>query len=562
MRNNLPVTNQEYVMQDMETIVSKTDLQGNITYVNEDFIRISGFSESELIGAPQNIVRHPDMPAEAFADLWRTIKSGKSWTGLVKNRCKNGDHYWVEANAAPLIQNGKMVGFTSIRVKPSREQVRAAESAYRSIKNGDKSLEICEGVARKRSKFSWLSFYSRVSLGLKLTAFNTVLAVIVTSMTYLAMSANTANPAGSHTAIAVLAGLIIFLGLLFSVDLRFKLILPLQKLEQEMQTISSGDLSSHIGTEGNSEVVNLSQNLRVLQTNIKLLIGQIRQTTDHVNSGANEIAAGNADLSARTESQASSLEETASSMEELTSTVRQNADSAHEVSSLIATTALVAEKGGHAVADVVKTMGAIKHSSSKITDIIGVIDGIAFQTNILALNAAVEAARAGEQGRGFAVVASEVRNLAQRSASAAKEIKTLIHDSVDQVDIGGKLVVDAGKTMEEIVQGVKRVADIMHDINLASQEQSSGLDQINQAVTQMDDMTQQNAALVEQAAASAESLKNQAIGLSELVDSFTLVSNGGNSRTVRGVPSEMKAYKAVKTSIARQSSQKLIANQG
>lgn len=556
MRNNLPVTNHEYIMQDSETIVSKTDLQGNITYVNEDFIRISGFSEHELIGAPQNIVRHPDMPVEAFADLWRTIKSGKSWTGLVKNRCKNGDHYWVEANAAPLLKNGQMIGYTSIRVKPSRDQVRAAEAAYRAIKNGDKSLEICEGVARKKSQLSWLSYYSRLSLGMKMTAFNVLLSLLIAGMTYMAITQS-----GNQTLIASLGTLSIVLSLVFSVDVRSKLIQPLQQLGREMQTISSGDLTSHIQAKGNSEVINLSQELRVLQTNIKLLIGQIKQTTSHVTSGAGEIAAGNADLSGRTESQASSLEETASSMEELASTVRQNADSAHEVSTLIATTSQVAEKGGRAVAKVVETMSAIKHSSGKITDIIGVIDGIAFQTNILALNAAVEAARAGDQGRGFAVVATEVRNLAQRSASAAKEIKTLIHDSVEQVDIGGNLVNDAGKTMDEIVQGVKRVADIMHDINVASQEQSSGLDQINQAVTQMDDMTQQNAALVEQVAASAESLKTQALGLSELIDSFTLVKSSNTSALVEPIHAKVKVQKVSKLHSVKPVGQKLIVNQ-
>src|SRR3569832_1484066 len=223
-----------------------------------------------------------------------------------------------------------------------------------------------------------------------------------------------------------------------------------------------------------------------------------------------EIASGNADLSSRTESQASSLEETASSMEELTSTVKQNAENARQANQLVVSTADVAAKGGQVVGQVVDTMASIKDSSRKISDIIGVIDGIAFQTNILALNAAVEAARAGEQGRGFAVVASEVRNLAQRSAGAAKEIKSLIEDSVVKVDAGGKLVDEAGKTMDEIVTSVKRVTDIMSEIAAASQEQSAGIEQVNQAVGQMDEMTQQNAALVDEAAAAAESLQDQA----------------------------------------------------
>jgi len=529
MRNNLPVSNREYVMQDNETIVSKTDLQGNITYVNDDFIRISGFSEQELMGAPQNIVRHPDMPAEAFADFWRAIKSGNSWTGLVKNRCKNGDHYWVEANAAPLIKDGRMVGYTSIRVKPSREQVIAAETAYRAIKNGDKSLEIVDGVARKRTRVNLLNWFSRLNMKSKLIAYNVVISVFTAGMTTLASAGALSNQPAGLSSFYLLALTSLLISLFFSVQLYRQMLAPLERMNRDIQVMSSGDLSNHIDTSGNGEINHLAQALRVLQTNVKLLIGQIRQSTGHLNQGANEIAAGNADLSGRTESQASSLEETASSMEELTSTVKQNADNSREASQLVVSTAGIAEKGGIAVAKVVETMGAIKHSSSKISDIIGVIDGIAFQTNILALNAAVEAARAGEQGRGFAVVASEVRNLAQRSAGAAKEIKMLIQNSVEQVDIGGKLVDEAGKTMGEIVSGVKRAAEIMHDITVASQEQSSGIEQINQAVTQMDDMTQQNAALVEQAAASAESLRVQAHSLSDLVDSFVLVKQHAGS---------------------------------
>lgn len=554
MRNNMPVTNKEYIMQDTETIVSKTDLQGNITYINDDFVRISGFSEEELLGAPQNTVRHPDMPVEAFADFWHTIKSGKSWTGLVKNRCKNGDHYWVEAHAAPLIKNGQMIGYTSIRVKPGREQVRAAEAAYRALKNGDKSLIIREGVAVKRSAFSWLNFYSKMTAANKLISFAGLMLLLMLAITY---AANTS----SVQLVNVLAIAVAVLSAAFSAHLYQELLLPLKRMSDDIQVMSSGDLSHPIKTQGSKEVVNLAQALKVLQTNVKLLVGQIRQTTTHLNNGASEISAGNADLSGRTESQASSLEETASSMEELTSTVKQNAENSREASQIVVTTAKTAEKGGHAVAKVVETMGAIKHSSSKISDIIGVIDGIAFQTNILALNAAVEAARAGEQGRGFAVVASEVRNLAQRSAGAAKEIKTLIHDSVEQVDIGDKLVAEAGKTMQEIVTGVQRAAEIMRDITMASQEQSSGIEQVNQAITQMDDMTQQNAALVEQAAASAESLKNQAVSLSELVDSFTLVRSSGHSPVARVVTTEMKTYKAARNSLSRQISQRLISNE-
>lgn len=264
---------------------------------------------------------------------------------------------------------------------------------------------------------------------------------------------------------------------------------------------------------------------RALQTSLEQLrsaLSNARNGIDGINTAASEIAHGNADLSARTESQASSLEETSSTMEELTSTVKQNADNARQANQLVLSASSVAAKGGDLVSQVVETMGSIKDSSRKIVDIISVIDGIAFQTNILALNAAVEAARAGEQGRGFAVVATEVRNLAQRSASAAKEIKHLIGDSVEKVDAGGKLVDEAGQTMTLIVTSVKQVADIMSEITAASQEQSEGIEQVNHAIAQMDEMTQQNAALVEQASAAAESMQEHAAQVAQVMQGIDL----------------------------------------
>jgi len=300
---------------------------------------------------------------------------------------------------------------------------------------------------------------------------------------------------------------------------------PLREAVAAATRIAATDLSQALGSERRDELGELLRALGRMQDALRTLVGQVRASTDSITTASAEIATGNQDLSARTEQTASNLQQTASAMEQLTSTVKQSADSASQANQLAVSAAEVAQRGGKVVSQVVATMDEIHASSKKIVDIIGVIDGIAFQTNILALNAAVEAARAGEQGRGFAVVASEVRSLAQRSAAAAKEIKALIGTSVGKVEAGSKLVSAAGSTMDEIVASVQRVTDMIGEITAAATEQSDGIGQVNSAVTQLDQMTQQNAALVEQSAAAAQSLKDQAIRLTQVVGIFKL----GNS---------------------------------
>jgi methyl-accepting chemotaxis protein len=314
---------------------------------------------------------------------------------------------------------------------------------------------------------------------------------------------------------------------------------PINRAVMIAQTVAAGDLTSEIEITGKDETSMLLEALKIMNDSLQTIVGQVRAGTESMTTASQEIAAGNLDLSSRTEEQASSLEETASSMEELTGTVKQNADNARQADVLASAASAVATRGGVVIADVVSTMTAINESSKKIVEIISVIDGIAFQTNILALNAAVEAARAGEQGRGFAVVATEVRNLAQRSAAAAKEIKTLISDSVSKVESGSQLVEQAGTTMTEVVDSVRRVSDIITEITAASREQSLGIDQINQAIMQMDEVTQQNAALVEESAAAAEAMQGQSVALADVVGKFMLKPNA----VIKGIarPPEKKS---------------------
>jgi len=917
MRNNLPVTDNEYVMRDRAMLVSKTDLKGRITYCNREFIEASGFSERELIGEPHNLVRHPDMPPEAFADLWHTLKTGKPWTGIVKNRRKNGGYYWVEANVTQLIENGQTVGYMSVRSKPTAAQVEAATRLYREMREGHSHLRLEDGKlvasgiipaifrrivdmsiqsrliglvlllslflvglgtyslyglseihntatenlksistqasAIDSARLAQVNFKKQVQewknillRGQDAAAFDKYLKQFDQEGQQVTENLNNLKPLmvqmelptdTVETALKSHAGLmnnyhealksfdaakkesaavvdklvkgvdraptdqidgivkliqertqqrlteaeklaeekvhhqkqvsigiiafVLLLALAWSIliirsivkpiaaatrlldqiaqgnyhvrfeamaqneighmvnamksmtiklgydlaetrriadeNLRIRIGLDnvstnvmiadtdrhiiymnksigemLTKAEADIQTVlphfkvaelmdnsidsfhrdpshqknllatftsthrteivlggrtfrfaanpvisedgarlgsviewldrtdevriekeinqivqaaqigvlaeridladkegfmkqlsaginqllntvagavddlervltalAKGDLTQTIAQDYQGTFGQLKDSANATVDNLRTLIGQTKEAVDGITTASREIAMGNSDLSQRTEEQASSLEETASSMEQLTSTVKANAENAKQANQLALGASAVAGKGGAVVTQVVSTMSSINESSRKIVDIISVIDGIAFQTNILALNAAVEAARAGEQGRGFAVVAAEVRNLAQRSAAAAKEIKTLIGDSVEKVENGSKLVGQAGQTMEEIVTSIKRVTDIMSEISAASLEQSSGIEQVNQAITQMDEVTQQNAALVEQAAAAAESLEEQAQNLSTSVSIFKLDDNK-NAR-VRRAPAKTAA---------------------
>jgi methyl-accepting chemotaxis protein len=916
MKINMPVTNVEYALTERDSVVSKTDLKGIIIYINEDFLRISGFTQQELIGASHNIVRHPDMPPEAFEDMWRSLKTGRPWTGIVKNRCKNGGFYWVLANVTPIHENNQLTGYLSVRRKPSHEQIQAANAAYKLFREGKAgSLKIQDGKVVNATLLKRLNVFKHLNIKSRITAVIATMSIFLLAIggigilandglravyenrsasltkiayiqkqllanqlrisdslstptldevlrttiamqhsieeitkqwdVYLATSltpqekaladkfvdnkkhfvtqglnpaiealhahdsalakrvleekvlplyesltvdiqnllllqfeiskqefeeANTRNDNIRHIAIGLMTAGVAILFLLgialirtivrpldaaishfgqiaqgkynntidierqdeagkvlealksmqtqlgFDVaeikrisdeNLRIKIALDsictgvmiadnnrnivyinqavvdiLGKTEAEIRkqlpnfsvadlvgtnidgfhknpahqaqllsslsktykagmllgnrsmvvtanpmvneqgqrlgtvaewldrtaevevekdvaaiveasvrgnftkrldlqgkegfllqlgegmnqlletsetglnevvrvlgALSRGDLTEKITNDYSGTFGQLKDDSNTTVEKLTEIVNKIKNVTNGINSGAKEIAIGNNDLSQRTEEQAASLEETAASMEQLTSTVQQNSANAKHANLLAIDASDIAGKGVAVVGQVVLTMDEINEASRRIEDIISVIDGIAFQTNILALNAAVEAARAGEQGRGFAVVAVEVRNLAQRAAAAAGEIKGLIIDSVEKVEDGTKLVAQAGKTMEEIVSSIHSVTAIMSEISAASIEQTSGIEQVNQAITQMDDVTQQNAALVEQAAAAAESLEEQAQQLSGAVASFKLHDNlSGNEGILNATPAQKEISTAKTTS--------------
>jgi aerotaxis receptor len=523
MRTNLPVSQREYEFPEGETLVSTTDLDSYITYCNPTFVKVSGYTQDELLGQPHNLVRHPDMPPEAFRDMWQTLRAGKPWSALVKNRRKDGDHYWVVANATPVIKDGQPAGYMSVRTKPTRQQIADAEKLYARMRAdkaaGTQTLRLHEGRVVPAGWRGRLSEALRLGIAGRLLLALTVMALVPVGLLAWLPASGVARWVIEAIAISVLLGLA-------AIWLRRSISQPLAEAVLAANRIAAGDLTQKLGSARADEVGGLLRSLNQLNVNLQALVSDVRNEVQRIDHAAHEIASGNSDLATRTETQASSIEQTAASVEQFAGSVRQNADSASSVSELAGQAAEVASRGARAVSEVVQTMQTIQGASRRITDIIGTIDSIAFQTNILALNAAVEAARAGDQGRGFAVVAAEVRTLAQRSAQAAREIKQLIGANVERVDEGSELVQGAGRTMDELHTAVQRVRQLVDEVTSASAEQAAGIDQVNIGIAQLESTTQQNSALVEQSAAASESLKRQAEALQNLVEIFRLPQQG------------------------------------
>jgi aerotaxis receptor len=526
MRSNLPVVDQEYPFPDGESLVSTTDLKGRILYCNPAFIQVSGYAREDLLGQPHNMIRHPDMPEEAFRDMWETIASGKPWSGMVKNRRADGLNYWVRANVTPLVENGRPTGYMSVRTKPSRDEVQSAEALYATMRSEKQSGVLVHQLVNGRLTTNGSLSKFKTATNMEVAGQLTLISVLMMAFAFtMAVFAS-----GSWGAIgaAAWAGILVGMGVAAMVArgvFRQLAVSPLAELLGIANQMAAGDLTGVIESNRTDTIGELTRALNQLKVNLFAIVRDARTEVDQMHVATQEIASGNQDLSGRTEAQAGSLEQTAASMEQITGTVRNSAATASEAADLARQTTSVTQRSGVAVEHLTKTMKTIEESSTRINDIIQVIDSIAFQTNILALNAAVEAARAGEQGRGFAVVASEVRALAQRTATAAKEVKQLINDSSEKVRTGCELTDTVQKTMAEALSSVDKVGALVEAISHGVSEQLTGISQINSAVSHLDGITQQNAAAVEQIAAASMSLAARAKVVSDAVQVFRLDNN-------------------------------------
>ncbi|SJN09758.1 Methyl-accepting chemotaxis protein I (serine chemoreceptor protein) [Halomonas citrativorans] len=668
MRNNQPVTQREYVLDEEAVLISRSDLKGRVTFANSTFVEVSGYTRDELLGAPHNLLRHPDMPEAAYADFWKTIQSGATWQGVVKNRRKNGDYYWVNATVAPLRDGDKVVGYTSVRRKVAPETVALAAPVYAEMreKGCAKRYTLVQGALRRKGVIGLWSRFSLVSLKAKL------IAMVIAALTLLCLAGglgiygvvvsgerlDTLNQSGlesianlqqierhlgqvletlepavrnprradiealginieqhieamsatwqqfrsvEESTAQVMAFDALFAEWLDSVNVALEavqtgngfvafealtdtlqpqtaalreinselvddervqaqvLVSDAQRSRQQMLIaqlaliaigmlvliglstfilrnvlnglagarhltfqIAAGNLAASNKQTSHDELGELLYSLDTMRFSLASIVTDLDSRVSIVTPAVRQIAAENEELSSRTEQQASSLQQTAASMEEMTSTVQQNTENARQATELAMQNADSTRDTGKQMEALVERMQRIAQSAEKMTEMISVIDGIAFQTNILALNASVEAARAGDHGRGFAVVASEVRNLAGRSATASQEIRKMIDSTTQEVSGGRSAVEQAERAIENVMQQVSRVSVLMESISTASNEQSSGIGQINSAVAEMDHVTQQNASKVQSIAASADNLALEAFELANVVDAFRL----------------------------------------
>lgn len=540
-------TGQEYKVREDQNLLSRTDNKGRITYAAQAFVEVSGYSREELIGAPHSIVRHPDMPKEAFDNLWQSVSRGENWIGMVKNRRKNGDYYWVRAHVTPVIEDGKIQGYTSVRIKPTDEEIRSAEDIYAKIRAGnmrgfrfERGRIIKTGLSGFISRLNISSLKARISIALCIN-----FALIFSSLLWMLHSKQLIDVPLQELAISdpahqvmvaevtknllfadyVQAGILGITALITAIT--FMMLFKIVRGEVRLATrfalhMAAGNMAVNKPEVTCKEFESLTRMLAVMQRSLTNISGEVRQSLMLVCPETEQIANSSDALAARTEQQAASLQETAASMEQITATVLQNTDNARQASLLAEAAACEVQQGGDAVHAVVNRMNAITESSNRITEIVSVIDSIAFQTNILALNASIEAARAGEQGRGFAVVAEEVRNLATRSANAAGEVRLLVQGCCDEITQGNYQVDKAEAAIAEVVTIVHKVNDIVGEIAAASEEQRRSIEQINIAVSQMDEATQRNSSMAVESSYAAHTMETQVAELANSIDVLRL----------------------------------------
>lgn len=515
MRNNQPVNAREYEVGPEDFLISRTSRSGVITYANQAFIEVSGFSHDELVGAPHNIVRHPDMPREAFRDLWATLKAGNAWTGLVKNRRKDGAYYWVRANVAPVVENGQIQAFVSMRTRARSDEIRQAEALYRRMNNAKgRKIQLNGGQPQWRGPLGMLQQICRARASIQGRFLVLGLLAWALMLLLVPLDADWLRTGGVLFGGAGLCALSWWWGRRTENSLRSARSFALQ--------VAAGNLVAEIPDHGRDASGRLCEVLDLMRKSLANIGSDVRQGVDVVSPATREIAHVTGELKNRSGEQADFLQQTAVSMEQIMTAARQSADNAAEASRVSSSTADSARDSGEVMRQLASSMQRIAERSAEMDGIIGTIDAIAFQTNLLALNASVEAARAGEHGRGFAVVAGEVRNLAGRSADAAREVRELIARAGSEIGEGVDLVQRADKALTGMSEAVSRVSGIISEMAEASGQQRSDVEDVNHAVTRMGQVTRDNTTRVEEAAEACRRLDEQAQDLSHAVAALRL----------------------------------------